>query len=62
VGNVLWVVVSVLVAATGVLGANAFGIVFVIVQAIAVAVFAYFEHTNLGDVSTRAARDRAVAR
>jgi hypothetical protein len=62
VGNVLWVIVSTLVAATGMLGANAFGIAFVVAQAAAVAVFAYFEHTNFGVSATTVAPDRAGAR
>jgi hypothetical protein len=44
VGNVLWVVASVLLLVSGRVAPTTFGTVFVVLQAAVVAVFAYLEH------------------
>jgi hypothetical protein len=61
-GNVGWVILSVLVAATGMLGANALGVAFILVQAAAVAGFTYFEYAGLKGTTTMAAPGRAGVR
>jgi len=47
VGNIGWVLASLLLLAGGAINANAFGSAFVLIQAVAVAVLAYFEYAGL---------------
>jgi hypothetical protein len=54
-GNVLWVVASIWLL-TGWVDATPLGVVFVIAQALAVAVFAYFEYAGLRRSSGRRAQ------
>ena len=47
VGNIGWVLASLWLLAGGAINANAFGSAFVLIQAVAVAVLAYFEYAGL---------------
>jgi hypothetical protein len=47
VGNIGWVLASLWLLAGGAINANAFGSAFILIQAVAVAVLAYFEYAGL---------------